>query len=197
MKILLLLLILVSCKNNKNEIVTELYLPNQSEFSESENYQLVNIKSFENFDTLVDSLENLNYLGKKAYLKIENNNSKYNVLVSTTFGQCFPPLLKFKNILSISKDTIKKEKKFPISDLKMIMKKDLLNYGKDNNYSDSPEKLVISLTTEIEQLEILIIKVSKAFKEIQEESSDSLNLNLFLNRRMEIYPRPPKIENIE
>ena len=100
--------------------------------------------------------------------------------------------LKFKNIWSISKDSFKKEKDYPINNLKTIMKKDLLNFGKNNGYSDSSNKLIISLTSEIDDLENLILKVSKVFNEIQQESKDFLNLNIFINKRMEIYPPSPK-----
>ncbi|PKH49347.1 hypothetical protein CXF68_00985 [Tenacibaculum sp. Bg11-29] len=105
--------------------------------------------------------------------------------------------MKFKNILSISKDSIKKEKDYPILELKTVMKKDLLNSGENDRYSDSSEKLVISLTSEINELENLILKVTKVFNETQEVTSDSLNLNIYINRRMEIYPPTPRTEYIE
>lgn len=101
--------------------------------------------------------------------------------------------MKFKNILSISKESILKEKKYPIGDLKSILKKDLLNHGKNDKYSDSPEKLVVSLTCKIDELDFLLMKVVAAFNEIQEHSSDSLKLNVFLNRRIEISPPPPPL----
>ena len=72
-----------------------------------------------------------------------------------------------------------------------MLKKDLLNYGKDDRYSDSPEKLVVSLTCKIDELESLLMKVVTMFNEIKEHSSDSLKLNIFLNRRIEIFPPPP------
>ena len=194
---MLISLILISCKNNEKSIKKELFYPNQSEFSKNGNYQFLDLKAFENFDGFVDSLENLNYRGKKGYLKFESNKLKINILVSTTFGQYSPILLKFKNILSVSKDSLKKEKDYPIRDLKNILKKDLLNFGKNNRYSDSPEKLIVSLTSEIDELENLLFKVSKVFNEIQQESTDSLSLNIFINRRTEIYPPPPRTENIE
>ncbi|RBW61422.1 hypothetical protein DS884_03690 [Tenacibaculum sp. E3R01] len=196
-KLLLTSLILISCKNNEKKVVKEFYYPNKSEFSKSENYRFLEVKEFKNFNQLVDSLENLNYRGKKAYLKIENVNARYNYLTSTTFGQCYPILLKFKNILSISKDSIKKEKDYPIGELKTVLKKDLLNFGKNNRFSDSPGKLVISLTSEIDELENLILKVTSVFNEIQKDASDSLKLNIYINRRMEIYLPPPKIKKIK
>ncbi|WP_237276383.1 hypothetical protein [Tenacibaculum ovolyticum] len=93
--------------------------------------------------------------------------------------------------MSISKDSILKEKKYFIGDLISVLKKDLLNHGKDDKYSDSPEKLVVSLTCKIDDLEPLLMKLVTTFNEIKEHSSDSLKLNIFLNRRIEIFPPPP------
>ncbi len=189
-KILLTSFILISCKNN---IKKEFYYPYHFEFSDTENYQLIDFKTFESFSKLIDSLEILKYHGKEAYFKIETDNTKYNILVSTTFGNGPPILLKFKNILSVSCDSILKRKKHHISYLKKILSKDLKNSGEYSQYSDSPEKHVVSLTCEIDELEYLILKVSNVFNEIQEESTDSLKLNIFLNKRMELFPKPPKI----
>ncbi|MEE3999738.1 hypothetical protein V1T75_05235 [Tenacibaculum sp. FZY0031] len=53
------------------------------------------------------------------------------------------------------------------------------------------------MTCEIDELENLIIKVCEVFNEIQQESSDSLKLNIFVNRRIEILPPPPIIKDLE
>ncbi len=188
---------LVSCKTHRKDFEKEFYYPNSSDFSLSKNYQYIELNGFNDFSQLVDSLENLNYDEKRAYLKIDSNKKRYNVLVSTNFGKCYPVFIKLKNILSISKDSLRKEKNYPIKNLKSILKKDFSNFGKDYDYSDSPEKLIISLTCEIDELENLIIKVSEAFNEIQQESSDSLKLNIFVNRRIEVLPTPPIIKDLE
>ena len=192
-----ILLVLVSCKNNKKSFYKEFYYPNKAVFLKKNNFQLIDIKKFETLDELVSHIESLKCLQKKAYLKIKNNNIRHNILISTSFANHGPPLLKFKNIISISKDSILKEKKHPISSLKIKLSKDLLNFGKDNKYSDSPEKLVVSITTEINEINNLILKTVNTFNQIQKESPDSLILNIFLNRRMEIYPLPPRTSNIE
>lgn len=75
--------------------------------------------------------------------------------------------MKFRNTLWITKDSLKK---------------DLLNLGKNHRYSDSPEKLVVSLTCEINELNNLIIKVVKTFNKIKEESLDSLRLNICIKK---------------
>jgi len=189
--IIILLLLLFSCENSKEGVDKFFSYPSEASFLKKENYEVLNFKSFKNFEDLIDSLQRLNYYDKKAYFKVEKNKQEYNILVSTTFGKCMPLFLKFKNILSVSKDSILKEKKYSIGDLKSILEKDLLNYGENWNYSESPEKLVVSLTCEIDELEFLLIKVITAFNEIEEQSSDSLKLNIFLNRRIEIFPPPP------
>ncbi|WP_155995185.1 hypothetical protein [Tenacibaculum ovolyticum] len=188
---IIVLLLFFSCKNSKEGVVKKFYYPREASFLKKENYEVLNFKSFKNFEDLIDSLQGLNYYDKKAYIKVEKNKQEYNILVSTTFGKGMPPFLKFKNILSISKDSILKEKKYSIGDLISVLKKDLLNYGKDDRYSDSPEKLVVSLTCKIDELESLLMKVVTMFNEIKEHSSDSLKLNIFLNRRIEIFPPPP------
>lgn len=123
---------------------------------------------------------------------VETETEKNNILLSTSFETCGFPLLKFKNILSISNDSIKKDRYYPIKELKIILKKDILNFGKDNSFSEPAEKLVVSLTCEINELNSLILRVIKVFNEIQEGSKNALKLNLFINRRMEIYPALPK-----
>jgi hypothetical protein len=188
---IIILLLFFSCKNSKEGVVKKFYYPSEASFLNKENYKVLNFKSFKNFEDLIDSLEGVNYYDKKAYIKVEKNKQEYNILVSTTFGKCIPPFLKFKNILSISKESILKEKKYPIGDLISVLKKDLLNHGKDDEYSDSPEKLVVSLTCKIDELEPLLMKVVTTFNEIKEHSSYSLKLNIFLNRRIEIFPPLP------
>lgn len=184
--IVLVLSILISCKGEEKEF----YFPNDFEFSQKETYQFIDIKSFKTYDKLIDSIENLSFKGKKAYLKLKNNNTNCNVLVTTSFGECFPPLVKLKNIISISKDSIIKDINYPIRDLKLILKKDLLNFGKNKKYSESPEKLVISIVTDLKDLEQLMITVTATLNEIQTETLDSLNFNLYLNRSLELYQLP-------
>ena len=192
---MLFITIFSSCKKNEKK---EFYFPNKTEFSKTENFEFIDIKSVESFEKLVSILENLNYKSKKGYLKIESKNENFNILVSTTFGQCFGPILiKYKNLLSISRDSLKKRKSYPFKELKTIMKKDLENFGAETDFSQSSEKLVISVTCEINELEKLIIKIATTFNEIKSESIKNLELNLSLNERMEIYPTPSKSEKYE
>jgi methyl-accepting chemotaxis protein len=191
-KFLFLILILFSCQEqrNKNKRI-KFYYPNQSEFNKSAEYELVDVKTFKNFDVLIDSVENIKYKSKRIYINVQNDNTEYNILASTFFGQDYPPIIKFKNILKISSDSISKNVKYPIDSLKNVLKRDLENFGKNNRLSDSPKKLIVSVTTDIGKLESLLTKICKTFNEIKTESTDTLLLNLQLNRRLEIVPPPP------
>ncbi|TDQ25461.1 hypothetical protein DFQ07_1883 [Tenacibaculum caenipelagi] len=170
----------------------EFYYPNKEEFIEKDKYKLVDIKTFENYNALIDSVENLKYSSKQTFLKLEDEKATYNILASTFFGQDYPPIIKFKNILSISSDSILKNSKYPIDSLKIVLKRDLENFGRNDSLSDSPKKLIVSITTDLHNLENLIIKICSTFNEIKTTSTDSLQLNLQLNKRLEIVPPPPK-----
>jgi len=203
-KILFFLFLLSSCQNEPKEIEQKeseqkeperkvFYFPNQSEFSKSD-YQYIDLESFSSFDKLVDSIENLKYHTKYAALKIETDKVDYHVLVSTIFGQDHPPIIKLKNILLVSNDSVKKNKAYPIKDLKEVLKKDIQNNGKDDKFSESPEKLIVSVTSNIDELENLLIKILKTFEEIQNESSDPLPIKIQLNGRKGIFLPPPSLE---
>jgi hypothetical protein len=192
--IFLIFLIFFSCKK---EVVEKFYYPNKTEFFRVyKNSSKLEISNFNSFEKLVDTLENLNYKDYEATFKIRRNNNEYNFVSSTFSGKCSgPPRIKFFNVLSISKDSIlKKDSLYSIDNLTTLLKKDLLNYGKDRNFSESPEKLIVSVTEKKESLEILLIKIFKEFNKIQSHEKDSLYLKINFNRRLEIFPHPPKIE---
>lgn len=189
---LLLSLSLYGCKEKEiNKERKEFYYPDQTIFVEIDNYEFVDIKTFNNFNSLIDSVENLKYSSKPVFLKFKKDDKTFNILASTFFGQDYPPLIKIRNIISVGKDSIWKYKKYPIQNLEQVLKKDLENFGRDNSFSDSPYKLIVSVTSELNELEAVILNVCTTFNKIKKESSDSLVLNLQLNRRFEIFPPPP------
>ena len=191
-KFLILFLIFSSCNENVDKSIhKEFYYPNKSAFLESNDYQLVDVKSFNNFEKLIDSIEILKINSKKAYIKIEEDTTEYNIMTSTFFGLGHAHKIKMRNIISISNDSIKKKDTYSIDDLKKILKLDLENFGKNDRYSQSPNRLTISVTTDIYKLENLLLKICKTYNEIEEESSDTLMLNIQLNRFMGLVPKPP------
>ena len=165
------------------------------EFAKSENNPNLTFGIFDNFNELIDSLESLNFNNQSSIMKIKNGRIEYNFVAKTFYHKQSPPIfLKFKNILRVSKDSIYKgENLYSIDSLPNILKKDLLNYSIDENYSDSPNKLVISITSELKDLNPLLIRIFNEFNQIKEKSNDSIMLNIYFNERIGIYPPPPKL----
>lgn len=198
-KIILILfsIILFSCQKKEK---LKFYYPTKNIFLKLKNTSELNLQNFANFDKLVDTLEYYKYKGKTTTFKLENKISEYNFKVSTFFGNCSPPLIKFKNIIGISNDTIFKNRSYSIDSLYYLLKKDLLNNRKDPRFSDSPKKLIISLSVSEKEttfeLKKLLTKVFQSYNKIKEETKDSIELNLQFNRRVKILPPPPKLSEI-
>ena len=110
-------------------------------------------------------------------------------------GNGIPIHVKYKNIISISSDSIFKNKLYSIDSLDYLLKKDLLNFGKDLNFSDSPDRLIVSIefpeNGNINDVKDLMIKVFNSYNKLENKIKDSVNLNIFLNWKQEIIKPPP------
>lgn len=185
-------LTILSCKQNK-----KFYYPDKNTFLDKSKERLVlEFSLFSNFDNLVDSLEKINCSDKKAVFNIKKEGREYCFIASTFFGECYGvSKIKLCNVLSITKDSILKiRKKYSIDSLDVILKRDLLNRGRDMSFSQSSEKLIVSVTDKIVNLESLLLRIFKSYNCLKKESNDSLKLNIQLNRRIEILPIPPLIK---
>ncbi len=199
-KIILLLFLTIFFSCQKREKL-KTYYPTKNIFLNLRNTSELNLQNFTNFGQLVDTLEHYRYKGKIATFRLENNKTEYNFKASTIFGDCSPPHIKFKNIITISTDTIFKNKNYHIDSLNFLLKKDLLNNGKDLKFSNSSKKLIVSLTIsekgKIYELKKLIEKVFQSYDKIKQETEDSIELNLYFNKRIRIISPPPKPPEID
>ncbi len=200
-KIILLLFIIIffSCQK-KDKLKT--YYPTKNIFLNLRNTTELKLQNFTNFGELVDTLGHYKYKGKIATFIFENKNTEYNFRVTTFFGDCGPPIIKFKNIIGISPDTIfKNNNYYPLDSLDFLLKKDLLNNGKDLKFSNSSKKLIVSLSIsekgKIFELKKLLARVFQSYNKIKEEATDSIELNLQFNKRLKIIPPPPKPPEID
>ena len=190
------IIISFSCKKKEG---IQFYYPNKSEFLKwNKNSQTIKISSFKNVTVLIDSLECLKSKHQKAVLEFKKVDTTYSCVVSTFFdvnSSSTSPRIKYWNILSVSKDSIFKTTEFyAIYSLESYLKKDLLNNSKEfMEFADSPEKLSVSITEKLENLEPLLMKIFKLYNKIEKETKDSLQLNIEFNTRMEILPMAPSI----
>jgi hypothetical protein len=175
---------LLSCE--KKEITVN-YYPTEDIVNDTSSvvFDLDSLKmNFKEFDTILYELEE-----KKKQTIIELTDD--NILKKIKINSIGDGTIYNRNILSIENDSIIKEKKFPLSELKVIMKKNYFNYGKDENYSDSPDKALIIIyfndNQKITDLKKYLITITRAFDEL---NNNQLTLQILISG---ILPPPPPI----
>ena len=140
-----------------------------------------------NFKEFVNKCYELDDLKKQTIIELIDGDTlkkiKIHVLGNGTFYE--------KNILYIVNDSIQKDKNYPLSDLEKIIKKDYLNNGKIEDYAVSADRAIILISLNADQnvkdLKKYLIKITKAFDEINKENKDSLRLNIFIEN---LIPQP-------
>jgi len=110
-------------------------------------------------------------------------------------------LIKQKNVLVITSDSILIDNGYRIDELKRILKRHYQNNGKIPNYPVSAHKALIEVNIDSTKtgLEIkgILTKLTHSFDEIKREINDSTELRVFFNyyRNVPPPPPPPKTEN--
>ena len=176
---LLIIILVFSCKPKTENF----YYPSFEKLKEGKSDTL-NLVKTGNYEELVSKLENLNYGGKFGFLKLEKENKIYNLRLTTRHGFCFGgPIIKEKNLITISKDSImKNDKVFHISSLTKILEKDLKNNGKEDKYAESSEKLRLSLALKnpenLANLEKYLISLIEKFNQLNKEGKYELNIQI-------------------
>ena len=176
---LLLIILVFSCKPKTENF----YYPSFEKLKEGKTDTL-NLEKIGNYYELINKLENLNYKEKHGFLKIKNQNRIYNLSLTTRHGFCYGgPIIKEKNLITISEDSImKNDKVFHISSLTEILEKDLKNYGKENEYAESSENLRISLALKNPEnfvfLEKYLISLIEKFNQLNKRREYELNIQI-------------------
>ena len=136
---------------------------------------------------------------KNPVLLIENETSRFFMTYDDDQGCFVLPMIKLKNLIGISKDSVYKwEKHYPIDSLESILKTDLLNNGIDNKFADNPKQLIIQFLNpykeSIEDLEGNLLTIFKIYNNIKSQTKDSLQLNIDFNELI-VKPPPPIKQN--
>ncbi|RAR48994.1 hypothetical protein [Flavobacterium lacus] len=180
----LLIITLMSCE--KKEITVN-YYPTEDIVNDTSSvvFDLDSLKmNFKEFDTILYELEEKK---KQTIIEIIDDNILKKIkIISIGDGTIYN-----KNILSIENDSIVKEKNYPLSELKVIMKKHYFYYGKDENYSDSPDKALVIIyfneDQKITDLKKYLILITRAFDEL---NNNQLMLHILISG---IVPPPPPL----
>jgi len=178
---MLFFLLISSCSKR---IKKKYYYPNLKEVERTTNKRTIRINSFSSFEEFKSEMWGFYQItpGKTPILLLETENTEYHIKYINEFG-CIPPIIKLKNLIGISKDSIYKwEKYYPIEKLENILKTDLLNYGQHNKYADNPSSLIIQFlhpeNESISNLEHTLLNLLKIFNAINLQAKDSLELNI-------------------
>ncbi|MCB7479850.1 hypothetical protein LGQ90_01125 [Gramella sp. ASW11-100T] len=201
----LIILTLFSCnhKNKKSVLEQEVYYyPDKEKFEMKTNRSNIFLDSINNYGDLLeridkvacnDSLPIINYSTKKERFELLPwyECSEYEIISSPTF----------RSRIFIQNDSILTnfDIKHSIDSLNIILRRHLLNKGKDFNYSDSPRQAGLEVYfdkyTNAKQVKNLLVEISKEFNELSKMTPDTLYLKiLFRDRPLKLIPQipPPK-----
>lgn len=169
------------------------YYPNKELLLKHKNSPYLTLDLFKSTDDLLDSLSILNYQNSNAVFQIRDSLIDYTFIVKYLNHPEGPPtMIKSKNLLGISNDSIFKFKSsYPIDSLCNVLKKDMQNYGYDSKYSDSPKDLFIVINDSINKLKSPLVKLFKCYNVITSEINDPPNLNIAFSEHVD------KMRNLE
>ncbi len=186
-EILITLLFFNSLMSCEKKEITVNYYPSEDIVNDTSSvvFNLDSLKmNFKEFDTILYELEEKK---KQTIIELIDDNILKKIKINSIgYGTIYN-----RNVLIIENDSIIKEKNYPLSELKVIMKKNYLNYGKDENYSDSPEKALIIIyfndNQNITDLKKYLIPITRAFDEVK---NNQLMLHILISG---IMPPPPPL----
>lgn len=189
--LLLTFLFILSCFKKKEK---EFYYPSEKEFEKIENKDTIQFNSFSSFKEFKSEMWDFyrKQPNKNPVILLENDYNRYFIKYDDNYG-CIPPIVKLKNVIGISKDSIYKWDKFyPFDSLEQILKKDLLNNGRNNKFSDNPKSLIIQLLNpekeSIKNIENNLINLCKIYNEIKSSTKGGLVLNIEFEELITVKP---------
>ena len=182
--VLFITTIIISCSKIESK---RFYYPTKEFFSGEKKLDTLNFSDFSNFEEIQETLwKSLNNNESTSIFLIEKENVEYYFYVPMDYEN-INLLLKYKNFISISKDSIFQwEKVYHIDNLEKKLRKNLLNFGKNNKYADNPEKFKITfLNLEKEsmlEMKESIIKVFETYNKIEKKNKEKLQLNILFQK---------------
>lgn len=190
--LVLSIFLLANCAKKKPHF----YYPTSEKFENLKDKDSFYLKEFSSYKSIIDTLWYYNKNIRNPVFIIENAENKYFFKpVELPFG-CYPELIRFKNFIVIYKDSISHtDTSYPKDSLKYILKKNLLNFGLDKEYANSPDKLIIRFSkpkeVSVPYITSNLISIFNTYNEINEASLDSLELNI--DFREFIHKPPPPL----
>ena len=200
----LVLLVVCSCQSLEEKTIHKTE-KDFGRFVSETNHTAVELKltAFKDWNNLYKRTEQIACHDSIPKITIENDSMIKRVYFGNPCWEDYACILiKQRNIIEIHNDTINKLDKYfyPLDSLTSVIRRDLANYGKNPNWSDKPEKLLISISYDkdgIKQLPNTLEQLTQAIERV----TDRKDISIWLNEKLFIPPPPPitqeKIERIE
>lgn len=178
-----------SC-SNKEEVV--LYSPFDLE---SRTFVIIDLdKTNLNFKQITDIVHKLSQQDSLVSIEFIEGKKRKRIIPISTHRGCY----WYRNILEVVKKGANKEfhNQINISELNTIHEEFSLNYGKNRDYSDSPNKAIVQVSLDslnsANDLKAMLSKITKSFDSFKTKDK---NLNLMINfNYWKRFPIPPNLD---
>ncbi|UBZ07942.1 hypothetical protein LDL76_04335 [Salegentibacter mishustinae] len=186
--------LLISCEK---KITETRYYPNDELYKEEE-AEIIQLKNSDlNFKEITNCIGTFYDGFGKLVVEFDDKNIRKRIIPFVFDGG----LIKYRNTLEITSDSILIDKGYKISELKRILKRHYTNNSKIPYYSESPQKALVVVTIDTnktaKELKNALIHLTRTYDQIEKEINDSIKLTIFFDyfRQIPPPPRPPKPKN--
>ncbi|MBQ4916325.1 hypothetical protein J8L85_17910 [Maribacter sp. MMG018] len=208
--ITILLIVVSGCKNEKQQ-GKNINLIEKVESNNEDNTVALQFAEFDDYLSLLKRVDEIVCNDSVPVVKMRINDATFIHKVSTPcWDKIGDILIKQKNVLIVHDDSIEKRftnpwmcKKFGLSKLGSVLEKDISNNGKDENWSESPAKHILSISVSddsVNKLQPIFLELCRTY----ERNFINSDLRIWLTDYVpyfELPPPPPEgpedIEEIE
>lgn len=194
--LIILILVAISCQDmerkEKKELLTLVDFGKWHTQDDSLGVEL-ELEEFKSFRELLIRTENVICNDSLPKLTIRTDQKIKTIYLHNPCWEDYGRILiKQKNVIEIHNDTIFKswELTYPIDSLENVLRRDIENYGKNPDLADNPRKLLIYVSYDSLR-PARFLKTLDGLTEVYKKITDSTNINIWLNERIDLIPPPP------
>jgi hypothetical protein len=177
--ILILLCLLISCGQNKNEKnLIKKEKPEQNFLSYrivTNEFIEIDIDTLANFTEILDIIEKIDCKKNYALFKLETDENIFKIQPLQVCEVIFDYYLREIIYINIDSITVNYQLKYPIDSLKMVLENHQFNLKNDKNYPLSYEKKLISIyvdsTKNISETKKLLLKIISEINELNTKTN--------------------------
>ncbi|MDN3643144.1 hypothetical protein QWY87_10565 [Lutimonas halocynthiae] len=188
--LILTVLLILSCDKQTNEIR---YYPSYYQVSK-DSVLVIGLDTVKlNFRQITNEVETYSFDNGYGNLFVEFDDGQIKKRITPfVYGA---GLIREKNGLTVTDDSIYIDDGYPISDLKWILKRHYLNKGKIPHHSSSPKNAFVEMLVDTNMngvdIKKVLTKITRSFDEVKKEINDTIELHIYFYNIKEVKPPPP------